>query len=319
MSAKSVKDSLAKFPFVEFKQVYTSDMKSLQKINLGGFDVRTGKIHIKVFAVDSILQAKGAGASPGSPISNIYKEVLELIDANNALLSAVFIHEYKHLLNSSINMRGLSVDELSDAVFYDEVSARLFELMYYREKFIQTRNADETFAPVMFRDTDYSKINHDGYGEQLSFLTKALERYYTYLKNSSPKGEASAKELSRILEYCAEDIGSTKTKRRLYGKTMPWLVEAKAFNTHVDWLRGGGGQSVEGNESAAVEIATIESVCRAMFGEYYEEFGGMSEIAKCRKYFEIVRKENVYTRKMNQVHDSYDQILMDIKMKSMGK
>jgi hypothetical protein len=121
--------------------------------------------------------------------------ISKAIENHNIRIPALYVHEQRHYLNGlAVSKLGLSAVQIVQLNIHDEISARVADLLFRREVFLESRSVSDAFAGLARNDLP-SEFPYD---------SKSLEiplGYKTWLgKNTGITAEISQEEADVILE-----------------------------------------------------------------------------------------------------------------------
>lgn len=199
--------------------VYVKSIEEGLKLRYAYFNPSTGQINVNLLGIEPEFERQAKSASPGSQISELYKDLLAGVKNTSSELPAMWTHEKRHEINSGINLFGLDFEQLVEFPFWDEVSARIDELLLRRQVYLKTKNIDKAFVGVKFED---------------SYKSDMFRNYARYLSGRKIVEEVTIKEAEKLLEFAIKDLICDK---QLYSQTMPAVLQYKLFKTHQNYLK----------------------------------------------------------------------------------
>lgn len=278
-----------------------SDEKDVIGKNWAFYDIKSNNISTKHFKIEKSLETAALNSSPNSPISDKYNSLKAGIDRINSELLGNIAHEVRHKQNAEINTFGLNFQEIIDFAFWDEVSARIAELLLRRQAYTQTGSIQEAFTGVIFE----RKTQHPLTGEisdDHSYKNKMFQIYSNYLKTRKIKSEISIDEAKKLLECACVGLTEDKQDSELYAKTIPAISEYRLFFNHQTYLLHFNGTP------ALNEPTDWNQIMTQLFefdGLNIWQMCGASEFNRQAKRFNRITKEEIYVTKMTKLGVSY--------------
>lgn len=183
--------------------VYIKSLKEGLAFRHSLYNPRTNSIHISLLEIEpSLSQTAKEYNTLQNGVRNIANE-----------LPAIWIHESKHKKNAQINLMGLNFEQLTELMFWDEVSARIAELLLRRDVYLKSEDLEQAFIGVKYGDEYKSKI---------------YKSYAYYLSHKNLTSDITKHEAKKLLELAV--LGFTEDKE-LYAKTIPGALHHRVFKT----------------------------------------------------------------------------------------
>ncbi|MDR0726589.1 MAG: hypothetical protein LBF37_00835 [Rickettsiales bacterium] len=271
--------------------------------NLAFYDLLSKQISASYLKIDSTFEEQAIRAASTSPISHKYKILKSGAELTNAEILGYLIHELRHRRNAEINMFGLDFDQLVEFAFWDEVSARVAELLLRRQAYLQTGSHQEAFTGVMF-DTIEKDVFTGIAEESIGYKNRMFKLYGNYLDDHNIDSIPSQKEAKKILEYAVSGLIDNRNDQKLYVQTIPSLSQYRLFKTPQSYLLHYNGAP---NDSPVTSWDIVMSQLFDFDDINIWDLCGASHFEKQTKKFQKIKAQEDYAQSITKLGASYQE------------
>ena len=222
--------------------------------------------------------------------SSTFQAGIELINLEQL---AYITHELRHRHNAEINLFGLDYQQTLDFGFWDEVSARIAELLLRRQAYLETGDLGDAFSGVVFNIAN---------SEDIAYKSNMFKKYIRYLSNRKIKENITVAEVKFLLKIASTGLVESKSDIELYAKTIPILSEHRLHDQIQSHYR----------PASEIKVATWNSVMSQLFdfdGVNFWQLCGVKIFQKHQKNFQKITRNQNYTDRMMLMDAAYKETL----------